>query len=45
MEDNLRILKVEYLSNQLLDYAKILYLRYLHNKTIFKNPENEDDLQ
>ena len=31
--------------NHLLDYAKILYLRYLHNKTILKNNENEDDFQ
>ena len=34
MEDNLKILKVEYFSNQLLDHTKMLDLS-LDDKTIF----------
>ena len=44
MEDNLKILKVEYLSNHLLDHAQILNLS-LDDQTIFTNTSNEGDLQ
>ena len=44
MEDDLKILKVEYFSNHLLDHTQILNLS-LDNQQIFMNPLNEDDLQ
>ena len=50
MEDSLKILKVEYLRNQLLDHTQILNLS-LNDKTIFYNPFKwwqppmEDDLK
>ena len=44
MEDDLKILKVEYLSNHLLDHTQILNLSW-DNQTIYLNPQNEDDLQ
>ena len=50
MEDDLKILKVEYLSNQLLDHTQILNLR-LDDQTIFYKsfkwrwPPMEDDLK
>ena len=37
MEDDLKILKVEYLSDRLLDHTKILNLS-LVDQTIFSNP-------
>ena len=36
MEDSIKILKVEYLSNHLLDHTQILYLM-LYDQTIFYN--------
>ena len=42
MEDNLKILKVEYV--RLFDHTQILKLS-LDDQTIFLNPQNEDDLQ
>jgi hypothetical protein len=44
MEDNLKILKAEYLSNHLWDQTQILSLS-LYDQTLFGNPLNEDDLQ
>ena len=50
MEDDLKILKVEYLSNCLLDHTQILNLS-LHDQTIFcksfkwRQPPMEDDLK
>ena len=50
MEDYLKILKVEFLSNHLLDHTKILNLS-LHDHTIFykspkgRQPSKEDDLK
>jgi hypothetical protein len=42
MEDELKILKVEYLSNLLLDHTQILNLSLDDH---FVNPSNEDDRQ
>ena len=39
MEDKLKVLKVEYLSNLLLDHTQIL------NLSLDDNPSNEDDRQ
>ena len=44
MEDDLKILKVEYLSNRLLDHTQILNLS-LDDQVIFWNLQNEDYLQ
>ena len=50
MEEDLKLLKVEYLSNCLLDHAQILNLS-LHDQTILYNsfqsrwPPMEDDLK
>ena len=50
MEDDIKILKVEYLSNHLLDHTQILNL-YLDDQTIFykylkwRRPPMEDDLK
>ena len=44
MEEDLKILKVEYLSNQLLDHIQVLNLS-LDDKTIVYKPWNEDDPQ
>ena len=44
MEDDLKILIVEYLSNQLLDFPQFLYLR-LGTKQKLKIYVNEDDLK
>ena len=44
MEDDLKILKVEYLSNRLLDLTQILNFSYM-TKPCFVNPSNEDNLQ
>jgi hypothetical protein len=44
MEDDLKILKVEYLSNHLLDHTQISNLS-LYTKPYFVNPSNKDDLQ
>ena len=44
MEDDLNILKVEYLSNHWLDFPQILKLS-LEDQTKIKNSSNEDDLQ
>ena len=50
MEDNLQILKMEYLSNRLLDHTQILNLS-LHDQTIFRKsfkwrrPPVEDNLK
>ena len=44
MEDDLKILKLEYLSNNLIDHTQILNLS-LDDQTIFTNPLNEDDLK
>ena len=41
MEDNLQILKVEYLSNHFLDHTQILDLS-LNDQPYFTNPQNED---
>ena len=41
MEDNLQILKVEYLSNHVLDHTQILDLS-LNDQPYFTNPQNED---
>ena len=43
-EDDLKRLKVEYLSNPLLDNTQNKNLS-LDDKTFFLNPQNEDDLQ
>ena len=43
MEDDLKILKVEYLSNNSLDHTQILTLSF-KDQTIFC-PSNEGDLQ
>jgi hypothetical protein len=44
MEDDLKILKVEYLSNHWLDLPQISNLS-LGDQTKIKNTWNEDDLQ
>jgi hypothetical protein len=50
MEDDLKILKVEYLTNGLLDHAQILNLS-LHDQTVFcksfrwRRPPMEDDFK
>ena len=44
MEDDLNILKVEYLSNHWLDFPQILKLS-LEDQTKIKNSSNEDNLQ
>ena len=50
MEDNLKILKVEYLSNNLLDHTQIWNL-CLYDQTIFykslkwRRPQMENDLK
>ena len=44
MEDNLKILKVEYLSNRLLDVTQIFNFSYM-TKPCFVNPSNEDNLK
>ena len=44
MEDNLKILKLEYLSNHLSDFPQILSLS-LGNQTKLKNTQNEDNFQ
>ena len=50
MEDELKILKVKYLSNRLLDHTQILNLS-LYDQTIFckssiwRRPPMEDDLK
>jgi hypothetical protein len=44
MEDDLKISKVKYLSNRLLDPTKILNLS-LYDQIILYNSLNEDDLQ
>ena len=44
MEDDLKILKVEYLSNQLLDHTQILNLS-LHDQPVFWNSSNQCNLQ
>ena len=43
MEDDLNILKVEYLSNHWSDFPQILNLS-LGDQTKIKNPKKEDDL-
>ena len=43
MEDDLKILKVKYLSKPLLDHTQILKLS-LYDQPNFVNPLNEDDL-
>ena len=46
MEDDLKILKVEYLSNSLLDHTQISNFSLYHiDQPYFVNPLNEDDLQ
>ena len=42
MEDHLKILKVEYLSNRLLDHTQILNLDLSDQRKVFKY-FNEDD--
>ena len=44
MEEDLKIMKVEYLSNHWSDFPQILNLT-LGDQTKIKNPQNEDDLQ
>jgi hypothetical protein len=44
MEDDLKILEVEYLSYCLLDHTQILNLS-LNDKTMFLNHTNDDDLK
>ena len=44
IEDNLKLLKVEYLSNRLLDPTQILNLS-LYEISCFVHPTNKDDLQ
>ena len=44
MEDDLQILKVEYLSNLLLDHTQILNLS-LYDQTVFCYTLHEDNLQ
>ena len=44
MEDDHKILKVEYLSNRLLNHTQILNFS-LYDQPYFVNPLNEDDLQ
>ena len=44
MEDNLKILKAEYLSNHLLDHTQILNLD-LDDQTIFYKSWDENNLQ
>ena len=44
MEDDLKILKVEYLSNHCSDFPQILNLS-LGDQTKIKNVLNEDDFQ
>ena len=44
MEDEIKILKVEYLNNRLLDHTQILNL-ILDDLLYWTNPLNEDDLQ
>ena len=44
MEDDLRILKVEYLSKHWSDFPQILNVS-LGNQTKIKNASNEDDFQ
>jgi hypothetical protein len=44
MEDDLKILKVEYLRNQLLDHTQIVNLS-LDDQPHFTNPWNEEYLQ
>ena len=44
MEDDLNILKVEYLNNHWSDFPQILKLS-LEDQTKIKNTQNEDDLQ
>ena len=50
MEDDLKILKIEYLTNGLLDYTQILNL-ILHEQTVFckslrwRRPPLKDDLK
>ena len=39
MEEDLKVLKVEYLSNSIMDHAQILIQAYC------LNPQNEDDLK
>ena len=50
MEDDLKILKVEYLSNQLLDHTQILNLEFGDQSKVFRffkwrQPPMEDDLK
>ena len=42
IEDDLRIVKVEYLSNHLMDHTQILNLSFM-TKPYFVNPLNEED--
>ena len=44
MEDDLKILKVEYICNHCLDFPQILNWSLVH-KTKIKNAWNEDDFQ
>jgi hypothetical protein len=44
IEDDLKILKKEYLSKRILDHAQILKLS-LDDQAILFNPQNEDYLQ
>jgi hypothetical protein len=44
MENDLKVLKVEYLSNHLMDHTQMFNLS-LDGQTIFTNPSNEDALQ
>ena len=44
MEDDLNIIKVEYLSNHWSDFPQILKLS-LEDQTKIKNASNEDDLR
>ena len=44
MEDDLKILKVEYLRNHLSDFPQILNVNS-GDQTKIKNPQKEDDLQ
>ena len=44
MEEDHKVLKVEYLSNCLLDHSQIITYFYM-TKLYFVKPLNEDDLQ
>ena len=47
MEEDLKILKVEYLSNHLLNHTQVLnlYLTILYKSRKWRGPQMEDDLK